>query len=74
VVDKTGLNGIYDIELTFTPDADMAQQVLPGQPIPDVPGPSLFTAIQEQLGLKLQAGKGPVGVIVIDAAEKPAGN
>jgi uncharacterized protein (TIGR03435 family) len=74
VLDKTGLDGAYDIDLTFTPDAEMAQQLPPGQPAPDVPGPSLFTAIQEQLGVKLQPGKGPVGVIVIDSAEKPAGN
>ena len=74
VVDKTGLDGVYDIELTFTPDADMAPPLPPGQPAPDVPGPSLFTAIQEQLGMKLVAGKGPVEVIVIDSAEKPAGN
>jgi uncharacterized protein (TIGR03435 family) len=73
VVDKTGLDGTYDIELTYTPDADMGQQLPPGQPAPDL-GPSLFTAIQEQLGLKLQAGKGPVEVIVIDAAERPAEN
>jgi uncharacterized protein (TIGR03435 family) len=74
VVDKTGLDGTYDIELTFTPDADMAQQAPPGQAAADVPGPSLFTAIQEQLGLRLQAGKGPVEVIVIDAAGKPTEN
>jgi uncharacterized protein (TIGR03435 family) len=74
VVDKTGLTGAYDIELTYTPDPDMAQQLPPGQPASDVPGPSLFTAMQEQLGLKLQAGKGPVEVIVVDSAEKPTGN
>ena len=72
VVDKTGLTGIYDIELTYTPDPDMGPPVPPGQPAPDSPGPSLFTAMQEQLGLKLVAGKGPVEVIVVDAAEKPA--
>jgi uncharacterized protein (TIGR03435 family) len=74
VVDKTGLTGTYDIELTYTPDPDMAHQLPPGQPAPGIPAPSLFTAMQEQLGLKLQAGKGPVEVIVIDGAEKPTGN
>jgi uncharacterized protein (TIGR03435 family) len=74
VVDKTDLDGVYDIELTFTPDTDMTAPLPPGQPASDVPGPSLFTAIQEQLGMKLVAGKGPVEVIVIDSAEKPAGN
>lgn len=74
VVDKTGLTGIYDIELSYTPDPGMAPQLPAGLPAPDVPGPSLFTAMQEQLGLKLTAGKGPVEVIVVDSAEKPTGN
>jgi uncharacterized protein (TIGR03435 family) len=74
VVDKTGLSGVYDIELTYTPDPSMAQQLPPGFPGSDIPGPSLFTAMQEQLGLKLTAGKGPVEVIVVDSAEKPAAN
>jgi uncharacterized protein (TIGR03435 family) len=72
VVDKTGLTGVYDIDLRFTPDPGLQQ--LPAGPPMDTNGPSLFTAIQEQLGLKLQAGKGPVEVIVVDSAEKPEGN
>jgi uncharacterized protein (TIGR03435 family) len=43
-------------------------------PASDVPGPSVFTAIQEQLGLRLVAGKGPVQAIVIDSVEKASGN
>ena len=74
VVDKTALPGVYDIELTYTPDPSMAQQTPAGFPGSDIPGPSLFTAMQEQLGLKLTAGKGPVEVIVVDSAEKPAVN
>jgi uncharacterized protein (TIGR03435 family) len=66
VVDKTGLTGIYDIDLTWTPDATVAAT--------ELSGPSLFTAIQEQLGLKLEGGKGPVEVIVVDSAEKPSAN
>lgn len=66
VVDKTGLTGIYDIDLTWTPDSTEAST--------ELSGPSLFTAIQEQLGLKLEAGKGPVEVIVVDSAEKPSAN
>src|SRR5215469_6882524 len=71
VADKTGLTGSYDIDLRFAPDPGM--QLPAGSPA-DTNGPSLFTAIQEQLGLKLQAGKGPVEVIVVDSAEKPEGN
>lgn len=72
VVDKTGLTGVYDIDVKFAPDPEIQQ--LPGGPPGDPAGPSLFTAMQEQLGLKLQAGKGPVEVIVVDSAEKPEGN
>lgn len=71
VVDKTGLAGGYDMDLSFTPDATMRP--------PDAPpiagdGPSLYTAVQEQLGLKLESAKGPVEVLVIDAAERPVEN
>jgi uncharacterized protein (TIGR03435 family) len=68
VVDKTGLDGTYDIALTFAPEPP------PGAEATDPSGPSLFTALQEQLGLKLQAGKGPVEVIVVDSVEKLTGN
>jgi uncharacterized protein (TIGR03435 family) len=74
VVDKTGLQGVYDIELEYTPDPELMSQLPSGQPPPDTSGPSLFTAIENQLGLKLQAGRGPVDSIVIDSAEKPTGN
>ena len=60
VVDKTGLAGSYDLELEFTPDQSA-----------DNIGPSLFTAIQEQLGLKLDSQRAPVEVLVIDALQKP---
>jgi uncharacterized protein (TIGR03435 family) len=60
VVDKTGLAGSYDLELEFTPDQS-----------PDTTGPSLFTAMQEQLGLKLDSQRAPVEVLVIDRLEKP---
>ncbi len=81
VLDKTGLTGKYDISLKWVPDES---QVLtpPGggpdgaipPPLSDVSGPSLFTAVQEQLGLKLEAGKGPVLMIVIEHVEKPSEN
>jgi uncharacterized protein (TIGR03435 family) len=56
VVDKTGLAGGYDAELTWNDSEE---------------GPSLYTAIQEQLGLKLDAQRGPVEVLVIDSIERP---
>jgi len=68
VVDKTGIAGRYDLELRWTPD-NMAA----GNSSADAP-PSLFTAIEEQLGLKLKSAKGPVQVLVIDHAEMPSEN
>jgi uncharacterized protein (TIGR03435 family) len=65
VLDKTGLTGKYAFELHFTPDGTPAE---PGSP------PSLFTAVQEQLGLKLEPRKEAVEVLVIDRAERPTEN
>jgi uncharacterized protein (TIGR03435 family) len=61
VVDQTGLKGNYDFKLNWSPDQADG-------------GPSIFTALEEQLGLKLVAGKGPVEMIVIEKAEKPTEN
>jgi uncharacterized protein (TIGR03435 family) len=81
VIDKTGLTGKYDLELTWTPDqgsdpmfkgTDGAQQR--ADAAPDASGPSIFTAVQEQLGLKLQSTKGPVETLVIDHIEMPSEN
>lgn len=79
VIDKTGLAGTYDIVVNFTPDENqLAGMAAPGVPPPqvssDASGPSLFTALQEQLGLKLESQKGPVEIFVIDRAEKPSEN
>ncbi len=79
VVDKTGITGVFPVQLTFVPDESMLQ--IPG-PAGDVgnlaaatdAGPSIFTALQEQLGLRLESGKGPVEVLVIDHVEKPSKN
>lgn len=71
VVDATGISGRFDMELNFTPPEGPMR--LNGQPIPDPP-PSIFTAIQEQLGLKLEKRKGPVEVLAIDHIEMPTGN
>jgi bla regulator protein blaR1 len=75
VQDKTGLTGSYDVNLTWTPD-QMPQRPpgAPELPPPDPNGPSIFTALQEQLGLKLDSQKGPVAVLVIDRVERPKEN
>jgi uncharacterized protein (TIGR03435 family) len=68
-VDHTGLTGRCEFELIFTPER------APGPPGADTPAPSdapsLFTALQEQLGLKLESTKGSVDVLVIDHVERP---
>jgi uncharacterized protein (TIGR03435 family) len=75
VLDKTGLTAVYDFTLQFTPDdALKAPASGTGTLPPDPTAPSIFTALQEQLGLKLESGKGAVDVIVIDHVEKPSGN
>jgi uncharacterized protein (TIGR03435 family) len=66
VIDRTGLSGRYKLSLKWTPDDRSATG--------DNSAPSLFTAIQEQLGLKLESTKGPVEILVIDHAEKPSEN
>lgn len=74
VVDRTGLTGNFDIHLTFAPDP--GQALPPGAQPPAVADPSapssLFTALQEQLGLKLEPGRAPVEVVVIDQVERPS--
>ena len=75
VIDKTELNGLYDIHLEWTPEMGQGGPSGPGTPPPPDPsGPSLFTAIQEQLGLKLEATKAPTQIIIIDSAQKPSEN
>jgi len=73
VIDRTGLTGVYDLTLKWTPEAIPSLLGLPQAPLPpeDPDVPNIFTAVQEQLGLKLEAGRGPVEVIVIDHIEKP---
>jgi len=72
VIDKTGLSGFYDLDLHWTPDT----AATPGAPqaTPGGDGVSLFAAMQEQLGLKLEAKRAPVEVLVIDSAERPTEN
>jgi uncharacterized protein (TIGR03435 family) len=81
VIDKTRLTGKYDFELAWTPDQGsdpMFKGPEGAQPrtdsAPDASGPSIFTAIQEQLGLRLQSSKGPVETLVVDHIEMPSEN
>jgi len=69
VLDKTGLTGTYDLKLTYTPDIPSNRK---GDPDPnDI---SIFTAVQEQLGLKLEPTKARVEILVVDRVEKPTEN
>jgi uncharacterized protein (TIGR03435 family) len=74
VVNKTGLTGEYDLDLTWTPDELPTGPGDPGQAPPDPNGPSIFTALQEQLGLHLEPSRSPVEILVIDSADKPSEN
>jgi uncharacterized protein (TIGR03435 family) len=81
VLDKTGLAGKYDFTLQYSPDQasnPMFMRPEAGQqesaPAPDASGPSLFTAVREQLGLRLMPTTVPVEGIVIDHVEKPSEN
>jgi len=80
VIDKTDLKGEYDYALEWTPDPGQGGPESIGLP-PEAPrphvdtnGPSIFTAVQEQLGLRLVSQKGPVEIIVIDRVERPSAN
>jgi uncharacterized protein (TIGR03435 family) len=74
VVDRTGLSGMYDAEMKFSMDqmpgpggAPLA--LPPGSPGPDPDAPSIFTALQEQLGLKLESARGPVQLLIVEHVE-----
>ncbi|HKT80640.1 MAG TPA: TIGR03435 family protein [Vicinamibacterales bacterium] len=71
VVDRTGLTGNYDLEMTFTQEQSFPAPGGAAVPAVDPSGPSIYTALQEQLGLKLESQRGQVKVLVIDAAEQP---
>ncbi len=85
VVDKTGFQTAFDVQLLFTPDDTLAGLPAPPPslspssdstrpaPSPDAYG-NLFAAIQHQLGLKVESTKGPVDVLVIDSVERPSAN
>jgi uncharacterized protein (TIGR03435 family) len=78
VIDKTGLTGRYDIHLEYSRESSVrlllngadAAGALP----PDPGGESIFSAVQSQLGLRLQSDKAPIDVIVVDSIERPSEN
>jgi uncharacterized protein (TIGR03435 family) len=80
VTDKTGLAGNYDVKLEWTPEPGHGAGQFGGPPageaLPpvDSSGPTIFTALQEQLGLRLESDKGPVEILVIDSVVKPTEN
>ena len=73
VVNKTGLTGHYSFSLEFTPEQLPPPGAVspPGAPPIDPNGPSLFTALQEQLGLKLDSRRGPVEMLVVESVSQP---
>jgi uncharacterized protein (TIGR03435 family) len=72
VLDRTGLTGAFDFDLEWTPDESQFEGRIraPAEPTK----PALFTAMQEQLGLRLEPARGPVAVLVIDRVERPSEN
>ena len=80
VINKTGFKEVFDFQLEFAPDETISgglgrDRGDPG-PAPSLnpSGPSIFTAVQEQLGLRLESARGPVEVLVIDSVERPSEN
>jgi uncharacterized protein (TIGR03435 family) len=82
VIDRTGTAGRFDIHLDVTPD-DLQPKFVAGRVIDQQPqvqtenadaGPSISAALQQQLGLKLEKGRGPVPVLVVDHIERPSEN
>ncbi len=79
VIDKTGLAGTFDVHLRWTREPDPAAVGSPGDtvtpaPSPEPSAPSIFDAMEEQLGLKLESGRGPVEYLVVDHVENPSEN
>jgi uncharacterized protein (TIGR03435 family) len=80
VLDRTGLKGFFDLKLEWIPDESQLRGPGDGPDGkistlgPDLNGPSIFTALQEQLGLKLEKQIGPVEILVIDHVERPSEN
>jgi uncharacterized protein (TIGR03435 family) len=73
VVDKTGLSGRYDFDLDWAPDETQFGGEIPTAHS-DAPSPPFFTAIEQQIGLRIEATKGPVMALVVDSAQRPTAN
>ena len=78
VVDKTGLTGKYDFEITPIPTGPESAEPNPNSSVfmpPGSDGPSVFmTLVRQQLGLKMTATKGPIEILAVDSADKPSAN
>jgi hypothetical protein len=79
VINKTGLTGLFDYHLEFAPDETMpgfrdGELIASGAAASDPAGPSIFTALQQQIGLKLESVKGSADFLIIDSVERPSGN
>jgi uncharacterized protein (TIGR03435 family) len=74
VIDRTGLDGRFEIMLQWTPDRTPLPLNGDAPPAASADAPSIFAALQEQLGLKLESERGPVEVVVIDHVERPTEN
>ncbi len=72
VVDRTGLTGTFDMQLKWALDPTNGART--DAAAPELAGPSIFTALQEQLGLRLESARGPVEVLVVDRVERASGN
>ena len=80
MVDQTGIEGQYDASFQWTPDPasephlSKSGEPMPPPPADTMPGPSIFTALQEKLGLRLESKKVPMEIIVIEHANRPTEN
>ena len=74
VVDRTELKGGYDVELNFTPEPGATPGGADGIAASDNSGPTIYTALQEQLGLKLESQKTATKLVVIEKVDKPSEN
>lgn len=77
ILDRTGLKGNYDFTLQWTPDQGQAakdEALRAGAPTTDSAPPPIFTALQQQLGLKLESSTSPMEILVVDHIERPSEN